>query len=85
MLGQGQTLAAVSTRDPRPDCSVFRGWSDRMCHNPQHRESALFIQHPQMCGGPVGSTSDFHFDLEGKAGWEVVRSVWPAAALVLGC
>lgn len=64
MLGQGQTLAVVSTSDPRLGCSGFRGWRDRMFHNPQHGENALFIQHPQIYGGTVGSRSDRYFDLE---------------------
>lgn len=43
----------------------FRGWSDRIFHNLQHRENGLFVQHPQMYGeDPVGRTSEC--DLEGK-------------------
>lgn len=56
-----------------------------MLHNPQHRQNVPLVQYPQVCGGPVGSAPDLYFDLEAKAGWKIVRSVWPAAALVLGC
>lgn len=56
-----------------------------MLHNPQHRQNAPLVQYPQVCGRPEGSAPDLYFDLEAKAGWKIIRSVWPAAALVLGC
>lgn len=52
-----------------------------MLRNPQHRQNAPLVPYPQVCGGPVGSAPDLYFDLEAKAGWKIVRSVWPVVAL----